>query len=94
VRAVQVNLVIYKVSREFADKVGTRHIAQAHLFGTPEYRWFAAESLVELHGRLEYCGVKPMALDWSDVESALESEGGFEISLDLDEPTFSSLFGF
>ena len=91
---MQVDLKIFRVAQEFADKVGTRQIAQAHRFGTPEYRWFAAESLVELYQRLEYRGIKDRALDWGVVESSLEGVGGFEITLELEESVFLRLFGY
>ncbi len=89
---MQVDLYVYKVAKEFADDVETRYIAQAHLCGTPEHRWFGADSLGELYDRLRGSEVRLPPGAWSAIESALEARGGAETPLDMDEVTFAGIF--
>jgi hypothetical protein len=70
---MQVELYIYKVQREFVQESGRRYIAQALKFGTPNSKWTAAGSLVELH--YELAKVLP-AFGWAEIENALETRGG------------------
>jgi hypothetical protein len=42
---MKVHLDIFKVQKEFAIEHGTRYVVRVHNFGTPNYRWFGAESL-------------------------------------------------
>lgn len=84
-----VGLYIYKVQSEFAEETETRYIAQAHRCGTPNSRWTAAGSLVELNYKLR---PQVPALEWGEIEEKLEKNGGFEKHLDLEEFAYHQLF--
>ena len=86
---MKVDLYIYKTQREFAEEAGSRYIVQAHRFGTPQYKYECADSLVELHYKMQSLP----AFNWEEIETSLDRIGGCQVVLDLGEFEFAQLFG-
>jgi len=85
---VQVLLYFFKVDDRFAEECGTRYVVRAHRFGTPQSKWFCAESIIEVYDRTR----DAFQLDWGDVEEKLAAKGGLEHELEMEEFQFARLF--
>jgi len=86
---MKVYLYIFKVQTAYANETETRYIVRVHRFGTPNSKWLAADSLVEVHYALY--GVFP-AFNWGEIEKALEAEGGYDADFDIGEFEYAKLF--
>jgi hypothetical protein len=85
---MKVHLDIFKVQKEFAIEHGTRYVVRVHNFGTPNYRWFGAESLIEIYDHTRELSL----FDWNDIEEKIDECGGFHAELDMDDFRFARLF--
>lgn len=86
---MKVTLYIFKIHRAFVEDGADAYIVRVHQCGSPKSRWKGVDSILEL----DYA-IRPVfgLLQWDEVESALDTKGGYQKDDEIGEFEYHQLF--